>query len=113
MSLKDAIVSEIKADLGDLKGNVAGIVVPSKDEITGTVIKNLGPAIEELKKSQDEDEEERTIFQRVIAALLALIGASHASGGIRGFLANRAMKKLGLKSEDKPKKQEPKPAPQE
>ena len=49
----------------------------------------------------------------VIAALLALIGASHASGGIRGFLANRAMKKLGLKSEDKPKKQEPKPAPQE
>ena len=113
VSLKDAIVSEIKADLGDLKGNVAGIVVPSKDEITGTVIKNLGPAIEELKKSQDEDEEERTIFQRVIAALLALIGASHASGGIRGFLANRAMKKLGLKSEDKPKKQEPKPAPQE
>ena len=80
VSLKDAIVSEIKADLGDLKGNVAGIVVPSKDEITGTVIKNLGPAIEELKKSQDEDEEERTIFQRVIAALLALIGASHASG---------------------------------
>lgn len=113
VSLKDAIVSEIKADLGDLKGNVAGIVVPSKDEITGTVIKNLGPAIEELKKSQDEDEEERTIFQRVIAALLALIGASHASGGIRGFLANRAMKKLGLKSEEKPKKQEPKPAPQE
>ena len=49
VSLKDAIVSEIKADLGDLKGNVAGIVVPSKDEITGTVIKNLGPAIEELK----------------------------------------------------------------
>lgn len=113
VSLKDAIVSEIKADLGDLKGNVAGIVVPSKDEITGTVIKNLGPAIEELKKSQDEDEEERTIFQRVIAALLALIGASHASGGIRGFLANRAMKKLGLKSEEKPKKQEPKPTPQE
>ena len=45
--------------------------------------------------------------------LLALIGASHASGGIRGFLANRAMKKLGLKSEEKPKKQEPKPTPQE
>ena len=113
VSLKDAIVSEIKADLGDLKGNVAGIVVPSKDEITGTVIKNLGPAIAELKKSQDEDEEERTIFQRIIAGLLALIGASHASGGIRGFLANRAMKKLGLKSEEKPKKQEPKPTPQE
>ena len=113
VSLKDAIVSEIKADLGDLKGNVAGIVVPSKDEITGTVIKNLGPAIEELKKSQDEDEEERSIFQRLIAGLLALIGASHATGGIRGFLANRAMKKLGLKVEEKTKKQESKPIQQE
>ena len=112
-SLKDAIVSELKGDLGDLKGNLAGIVIPSKDEITGTVIQNLGPAIAELKKSQDEDEEERSIFQRVIAGLLALIGASHATGGIRGFLANRAMKKLGLKSEEKPKKQEPKLAPQE
>jgi hypothetical protein len=106
-------VSEIKADLGDLKGNVAGIVIPSKDEITGTVIKNLGPAIAELQKSQDEDEEERSVFQRLIAGLLALIGASHATGGIRGFLANRAMKKLGLKSEEKPEKPELKPAPQE
>ena len=103
VSLKDAIVSELKEDLGDLKGNLAGIVIPSKDEITGTVIKNLGPAIAELKKSQDEDEEERSIFQRITAALLALIGASHATGGIRGFIANRAMKKLGLKSEEKPK----------
>ena len=103
VSLKDAIVSELKGDLGDLKGNLAGIVIPSKDEITGTVIKNLGPAIAELQKSQDEDEEERSIFQRLIAGLLALIGASHATGGIRGFLANRAMKKLGLKSEEKPK----------
>ena len=112
-SLKDAIVSEIKADLGDLKGNVAGIVIPSKDEITGTVIKNLGPAIAELQKSQEEDEEERSIFQRLIAGLLALIGASHATGGIRGFLANRAMKKLGLKVEEKIKKQESKPVQQE
>ena len=113
LSLKDAIVSEIKADLGDLKGNVAGIIIPSKDEITGTVIKNLGPAIAELKKSQEEDEEERNIFQRVIAAFLALIGASHATGGIRGFLAKRAMKKLGVKTEEKPKKQESKLLPQE
>ena len=113
LSLKDAIVSEIKADLGDLKGNVAGIIIPSKDEITGTVIKNLGPAIAELKKSQEEDEEERNIFQRVIAAFLALIGASHATGGIRGFLAKRAMKKLGLKTKEKPEKQESKLLPQE
>jgi thiol-disulfide isomerase/thioredoxin len=113
VSLKDAIVSELKGDLGDLKGNLAGIVIPSKDEITGTVIKNLGPAIAELQKSQDEDEEERSIFQRLIAGLLALIGASHATGGIRGFLANRAMKKLGLKTGEKPKKPELKPAPQE
>ena len=114
---REIILGAVKDEVGGLKGvlknDLKSIVVPSKDEITGTVIKNLGPAIEELKKSQDEDEEERSIFQRLIAGLLALIGASHATGGIRGFLANRAMKKLGLKSEGTPKKPEPKPTSQE
>lgn len=100
-SLKEEILEGVKEQLGSLKGNVASIVIPSKDEITSGVLENLGPAIEELKKTQDENEEERTIFQRLVAGLLALIGGGQATGGIKGFLANRAMKKLGIKSEEK------------
>ena len=100
-SLKEEILAGVKEQLGGLKGNVASIVIPSKDEITSGVLENLGPAIEELKKTQDENDEERSIFQRLIAGLLALVGAGQATGGIRGFLANRAMKKLGIKAEEK------------
>ena len=74
---------------------------PSKEEITSSILKNISPAIKELQKTQDENDEERSLFQRVIAGLLALVGAGQATGGIRGFLANRAMKKLGIKLEEK------------
>ena len=108
-SLKEEILAGVKEQIGGLTGNVGSILEvvtykenpPSKEEITSSILKNISPAIKELQKTQDENDEERSLFQRVIAGLLALVGAGQATGGIKGFLANRAMKKLGIKLEEK------------
>ena len=94
---REIILSAVRDEIGDLKGNIKGIVVPDKDEIISGVMSNVGPAIEELQSTQNEDGEDRSFFQRLIAGLLALIGAGQATGGVRGFLKARMMKKLGQK----------------
>jgi hypothetical protein len=92
---RDVVVGALKDEVAGLKGELKGLVIPSKDDIVSGVISNVGPAIEELQNSQNEDGEDRSFFQRLIAGLLALIGAGQATGGVRGFLKARMMKKLG------------------
>ena len=103
---RDIILNAVKEEVGGLKDNVKSIVVPDKEEIIAGVMKNVGPAIEEIQETQDEEGEDRSFFQRLIAGLLALIGAGQATGGIRGFLKARMMKKLGQKvTPDAPQKE--------
>ena len=82
---------------------MVSIVVPSKEDITSNVMKNIGPAISAIQETQDEEGEDRSFFQRLIAGLLALVAGGQATGGIRGFLKARMMKKLGEKITPDPK----------
>lgn len=91
---RSMIMASVKEEVSGLKSEVASIVIPSKDEITSGVIENIGPAIQEIRKDQDENGEDRSFFQRLIAGLLALIAGGQATGGIRGFLKARMMNKL-------------------
>ena len=94
---REIILGAVKEEVGDLKGNIKSIIVPDKDEIISGVIKNVGPAISAIQETQDEEGEDRSFFQRLIAGLLALVAGGQATGGIRGFLKARMMKKLGEK----------------
>ena len=104
---RQMIMASVKEEVSGLKSEVASIVVPSKEEITSGVLDNIGPAIQEIRKDQDENGEDRSFFQRVIAALLALVAGGQVTGGVRGFLKARMMKKLKDKlhgdDEEKPK----------
>jgi hypothetical protein len=99
----ESLKSSIKEEIGDLRSDVVSIVVPSKEDITSNVMKNIGPAISALQETQDEEGEDRSFFQRLIAGLLALVAGGQATGGIRGFLKARMMKKLGEKITPDPK----------
>jgi hypothetical protein len=102
-TIMESLKSSIKEEIGDLRGDVASILIPSKEEITSNVMKNIGPAISAIQKTQDEGGEDRSFFQRLIAGLLALVAGGQATGGIRGFLKARMMKKLGEKITPDPK----------
>ena len=102
-TIMESLKSSIKEEIGDLRGDVASILIPSKEEITSNVMKNIGPAISAIQKTQDEEGEDRSFFQRLIAGLLALVAGGQATGGIRGFLKARMMKKLGEKITPDPK----------
>ena len=103
---REIILGAVKEEVGDLKGNIKSIIVPDKDEIISGVMKNVGPAISAIQETQDEEGEDRSFFQRLIAGLLALVAGGQATGGIRGFLKARMMKKLGEKiTPDPPKKE--------
>lgn len=103
---REIILGAVKEEMGDLKGNIKSIIVPDKDEIISGVMKNVGPAISAIQETQDEEGEDRSFFQRLIAGLLALVAGGQATGGIRGFLKARMMKKLGEKiTPDPPKKE--------
>jgi hypothetical protein len=99
----ESLKSSIKEEIGDLRSDVVSIVVPSKEDITSNVMKNIGPAISAIQETQDEEGEDRSFFQRLIAGLLALVAGGQATGGIRGFLKARMMKKLGEKITPDPK----------
>lgn len=92
-SMKEAIIASLKDSLRDelsgVKGQLTGIVVPSKEELTSSVVSNLGPAIEEIQKTQDENGRELSLTTRIIAGLLALFGLGKATGGLRGALKTR------------------------
>ena len=102
-TMMESLKSSIKEEIGDLRSDVVSIVVPSKEDITSNVMKNIGPAISALQETQDEEGEDRSFFQRLIAGLLALVAGGQATGGIRGFLKARMMKKLGEKITPDPK----------
>ena len=102
-TLMESFKSSIKDEIGELKADVTSIIVPSKEDITSSVMKNIGPAITEIQKTQDESGEDRSLFQRLIAGLLALVAGGQATGGVRGFLKARMMKKLGEKITPDPK----------
>jgi len=102
-TLMESFKSSIKDEIGGLKSDVASIIVPSKEDITSNVMKNIGPAISAIQETQDESGEDRSFFQRLIAGLLALVAGGQATGGIRGFLKARMMKKLGEKITPDPK----------
>lgn len=103
---REIILGAVKEEVGDLKGNIKSIIVPDKDEIISGVMKNVGPAISAIQETQDEEGEDRSFFQRLIAGLLALVAGGQATGGIRGFLKARMMKKLGEKITPDPPKEE-------
>jgi hypothetical protein len=92
---RDVVVGALKDEVAGLKGQLKSLVIPSKEEIVSGVVGNVGPAINELKKDQDENGEDRSFMQRLIAGLLALVAGGQATGGVRGFLKARMMKKLG------------------
>jgi hypothetical protein len=105
-SMKEAIIASLKDSLRDelsgVKGQLTGIVVPSKEELTSSVVSNLGPAIEEIQKTQDENGRELSLTTRIIAGLLALFGLGKATGGLRGALKTRIASVLpwGKKEEE-------------
>lgn len=103
---REIILGAVKEEVGDLKGNIKSIIVPDKDEIISGVMQNVGPAISAIQETQDEEGEDRSFFQRLIAGLLALVAGGQATGGIRGFLKARMMKKLGEKITPDPPKEE-------
>tara|TARA_R110002110_G_scaffold54439_7_gene156300 strand:- start:3942 stop:5816 length:1875 start_codon:yes stop_codon:yes gene_type:complete len=102
-TIMESLKSSIQEEIGDLRGDVASILIPSKEEITSNVMKNIGPAISAIQNTQDDEGEDRSFFQRLIAGLLALVAGGQATGGIRGFLKARMMKKLGEKITPNPK----------
>tara|TARA_Y100000593_G_scaffold49662_3_gene93607 strand:- start:21916 stop:23793 length:1878 start_codon:yes stop_codon:yes gene_type:complete len=103
---REIILGAVKEEMGDLKGNIKSIIVPDKEEIISGVIKNIGPAIEEVQETQDENGENRSFFERLIAGLLALVAGSQVTGGVRGFLKARMMKRLGQKITPEPTQKE-------
>jgi hypothetical protein len=106
-NMKDDIISAMKAELVGVKGDIKGLVIPSKDEIVDGVKGNVIPAISEFRKAENDSGDERTLMQRIMAGLLVLIGGGQATGGIMNILKRRAMKKLGAvigKSDEEPVK---------
>ena len=106
-SLKEDILDSVRSEIGDLKGDMhdtIGLTLkelitggnnnPLKDSMTEDVMKNIGPALEQISKRQDEEGEDRSFFERMIAALLALMGVGQLTGGVKGYLANKAMNEL-------------------
>ena len=105
-SLKDSIVAAVKGEvlgvvtgkIDDLKGSI-----PTEDGIVGKVVANLGPAISENGKIHKTNGEEASLWDKILAGLVAVVLGGQGAGGIRGFLRERAMKKLGLEIEKGPK----------
>ena len=105
-SMKDEIIASLKEslsqELSGVKGQITGIVIPSKDELTSSVVDNLAPAIEEIQKTQDENGKEVSLLARIATGLLVLFGLGKATGGLRGFLKSRIVSRLpwGKKEEE-------------
>lgn len=99
-SLKDSIVEAVKSQvldavtgkIDDLKGTI-----PSESGIVSKVVENLGPAIAETKNVQKENGEEASLWQKILAGLIATVIGGQATGGIRGYMRDRAMGIVGLK----------------
>lgn len=116
-NLKEDILDSVRSEIGEMKGEMQdsiGIALekaivgdgenssPIKDGVVKDVMKNIGPALDEISKKQDQEGEDRTFFERMMAALLALMGVGQLTGGIKGYLANKAMKELKERISDQP-----------
>jgi hypothetical protein len=109
-SLKDSIVAAVKDQvLGVVDGKLEGIKdsLPNEDSIAGKVITNLGPAIKENGDIQKANGEDASLWQKILAGLIATVLGGQATGGVRGYLKEKAMEKLGLEIDSKDKKDGP------
>ena len=93
-SIKDDIINSLKGQIDGVKNDLTNIKVPDDATIAEKVKANILPAVLEAAKSKDEDGTERTLIMRGMAFILSLLGLSQGVGGVRGFLAKRAMKKV-------------------
>lgn len=92
-SIKDDIINSLKGQIDGVKNDLTNIKVPDDATIADKVKANILPAVLEAAKSKDEDGTERTWVMRIMAGVLALFGVGKGVGGVRGYLAGRAMKK--------------------
>ena len=97
-AVKGEVLGVVTGKIDDLKGSI-----PTEDGIVGKVVANLGPAISENGKIHKTNGEEASLWDKILAGLVAVVLGGQGAGGIRGFLRERAMKKLGLEIEKGPK----------
>jgi hypothetical protein len=92
-SIKDDIINSLKGQIDGVKNDLTNIKVPDDATIAEKVKANILPAVLEAAKSKDEDGTERTWVMRLMAGAMALFGVGKGVGGVRGWLAGRAMNK--------------------
>lgn len=93
-SIKDDIINSLKKEIDGVKEGLANVNVPDDASIAEKVKARIIPAVLEASKSETEDGTERTWIMRAMAGIMTLLGLSQGVGGVRGFLAKRAMKKV-------------------
>lgn len=99
-SLKDSIVDAVKKEvLGVVTGKIDDLkgTIPSESGIVSKVVENLGPAIAASNDVQKTNGEDASLWQKILAGLMVTVIGGQATGGIRGFLRDRAMTAIGIK----------------
>lgn len=77
----------LKEKIDNTASKVDGISVEPVD------ISEISETVKTLKKSQEESDKNRSWYEKIIAGILSMLGVGAATGGVRGFLAERAIKK--------------------
>jgi len=89
------------SDGGGARGEGRGASVPAEPRaddasLVNKIVSQIGDVIDEKLDAQEpaaetpDDVEKKSLPARVIAFVLSLLGVSHATGGIRGFIAAKA-----------------------